>query len=152
MSGLAAYACLSVLSSVSESWKPLQVSKEMTLEVPTGWKQTIKGQTYAFTAPLEDAQFELSVMPVDPVRTPKQCFDKLWPALGKGWKRGKTGGLPAALKVSFDKSRKVETQTRQYVGCDGRVKWVMSFTYSQKEQKTYSETAKRVFESIQYGN
>jgi len=124
----------------------------VTLQVPAAWEKKVEaeGQSFQFSAPSEDARFEFSVMKVDPRRSPQKCVEELMAVLGKGWELTRAGRKPAARLKTTETTDKVVVETRSYVGCDGTLKWVMTWAFTQSKEQRFSALAEKVFESIRY--
>ncbi len=125
----------------------------LKLSVPAAWKHTVTEGTHRFDAPSEDASFSLDVIPLDSPLAAGLCRDKLVKALGgEGWERISVGAAPAAKKVFLDSDpeKKTEVQTWQYVGCDGKTKWALTFTASVKRKERFEPLAAKVAQSVQF--
>lgn len=127
----------------------------VVLKVPTVWKHSTDEGTRKWEAPSKDANFSLDAFPWegDPV-TGEVCRDKLVNALGgeKPWERVEIGGAPAAKYVAADslEDGKTQTETHTYVGCDGKTKWVLTFSFSTKKKVRFAALADGVAKSLTY--
>jgi hypothetical protein len=125
----------------------------LTLKVPAAWTHKVEDATYSYSAPSEDGAFELSVYTLPP-RQARLCLDQLLEALGgeKGWDRITVGGEPAARKVAMDDSdaKKADFSTRTYLGCNGRLKWVLTFSHRDSKKARYQPLAEKIVQSVVY--
>lgn len=128
---------------------------KLSLKAPTQWERTAPDEnSLTWDEPQSGASFALSVYVVDPQRTAKLCLTQLTEALGKeGYAPLPIGGQPAAKKVTTDvmgdKKEKVTTTT--VTGCNGKTKWVLTWTAKTEEGPRFGPILKRVLDSISYG-
>ncbi|MBX5480667.1 MAG: hypothetical protein IRZ16_02285 [Myxococcaceae bacterium] len=125
------------------------------LKVPSVWKSTLEEGTRKFEAPSHDASFSLDAFPWegDPI-SGEACRDKLTAALGgqRTWEKLTIGGAAAAHSVVTDRLEdgKTQTETHTWVGCDGRTKWVLTFSYTTSKKERFAPLAERVAKSLIY--
>ena len=138
-----------------------QTPRGLCLKAPIGWGQS-QADTHSLTweEPRAAASLSLSVYPVDPQRPAQACLTQLVEALGKeGFAAMTLGAQPASKKVTIDfigqgqeakvDAKKVSTAT--VLGCDGKTKWVLTWTAKVSESARFEPLFKRVLDSISYG-
>lgn len=128
---------------------PTQWEKEQPDEHSLSWKEPDSG-----------AEFAMSVFPVEPQRPASACLKQIVEALGtEGFSALSLGAQPASKKVTSDSlgegeeakigGNKVTTTTA--VGCNGKTKWVLTWTAKTSEGARFGPILKRVLDSITYG-
>jgi hypothetical protein len=132
----------------------------LTLRAPTEWARTEEDSGLSWEAPGGVAQLALSAYPVDPQRPAKACVGQLVAALKTdGFLDVKIGGQPAARKLTTDfvgkadgpKSDENKVTTTTIVGCDGRTKWVLTWTARASQASRFGPILKRIIDSLTYG-
>lgn len=151
----------------------------LTFKAPVEWKKSSEDNSLSWSAPEGDAEFAVSVFPVDPMRPAKSCVDQLVAALSgpppaaEGADAGAAapapaagsfdrlflGAQPAAKKVTTDfvgegEKAKVDENkvtTTTVVGCDGKTKWVMTYSSKTRLATRFGPILKRILESVGYG-
>jgi hypothetical protein len=128
---------------------------------PTRWtKTTPDANSFTWAESDSGAEFAVSVYPVDPQRPAKACVDQLVEALGtEGFTTLMLGAQPAAKKVMTDfvgegeaaKTDANKVTTTTVTGCNGKTKWVLTWTSKTSEGARFGPMLKRVLESISYG-
>ena len=102
----------------------------------------------------------VSVFPLEKFQPPAGCMKKLLEAVGKdGFEALTLGTQPAAKKITRDylgegEAAKVESNritTTTVLGCNGKVKWVLTFSAKTSEGTRFGPMLKRIIESISYG-
>lgn len=134
------------------------VVKGLTVKLPTsGWFRTDTEDGVAIEEKAGGATLELSVYPVDPKRTPRQCMAQLKEAIGEGYTDVTVGGFPAARRVQIDRlggpdagSDAPRVSTVSYVGCNGSLKWVLSLGSNQAQAARFGVVLMRVVDSLKY--
>lgn len=133
----------------------------LTFKGPTKWNKTQPDEnSLEWAEPESGATFAVSVYGVDPQRPAKACVAQLVEALGtEGFTPVTLGTQPAAKKVMTDyvgegedakiDANKVTTTT--VTGCNGKTKWVLTWTAKTSEGARFGPMLKRVLESISYG-
>jgi hypothetical protein len=105
------------------------------------------------------ARVAFSAFPVDPMRPAKACVKQLVDALKtEGFTETSIGGSPASKKITTDyigtkeddkvESNKVTTTT--IVGCNGKTKWLLTFSNRTADGAKYGAILKRIVDSIAY--
>lgn len=135
--------------------------ERLAFKAPTRWvASSDDASSKTFTADGDLAQFAVSAYPVDPVRPAATCVDEMLEKLGRdGFKPLKLGGQPAQKKIDTDyvgdadaeKSDANKVTTTTVVGCDGRTRWVMTWTSRTSKGARFGPMLKRVLDSISYG-
>ncbi len=142
------------LTNAAFADEPWTDAKVLGLEfkLPADWQETVRQDTHRFEPPSGDLGVELSVYPVTP-REPELCVSQLLKALNEpGWERARAGGSPAARKRSRDASpdKKEAYETVTYLGCNGRIKWVMTLSSRLEGGRGIQPIAERVLKSVHY--
>jgi hypothetical protein len=156
---LALFLSMTLSGSASDSLASVQVGK-LQFRAPTKWESVAQDEEttkeWKFS---DDASLAVSVFPVDPVRPAKACVDQLVEALGKdGFSAAPVGTQPAAKKTVSDfvgegeesKTDANKVTTTTYLGCNGRTKWVLTFSSKTKEAARFGPVLKRVVDSVKY--
>lgn len=136
-----------------EPWTDTRVLG-LEFKLPADWQETVRQETHRFEPPSGDFGIELSVYPVTP-REPELCVSQLLKALSEpGWQKTRAGAAPAALKRSRDASpdKKEAYETVTYLGCNGRIKWVMTLSSRLEGGRGVQSLADRVVKSVHYAN
>ncbi len=138
----------------------------LVFKAPVEWKKTSEDSSLTWAAPDDEASLAVSVFAVDPQRPAKACLDQLIPAV---WPQadGGAGGpdrvmisaSPAAKKVTTDyvgegegaKKDENKVTTTTIVGCNGKTKWVLTWTAKTKSAARFGPIFKRILDSIAYG-
>lgn len=136
----------------------------LSFKAPTEWPSTADDSGKEWTSPDERAKLAVSVFPVDPVRPPKACVSQLVEAvaanLGKeGFTDLTVGGNPAARKLTTDyvgegeaaKKDENKVTTTTVVGCNGKTKWLVTYSARTADSARFGPILKRVLDSITYG-
>jgi hypothetical protein len=143
----------------------------LTFKGPLEWQKTQPDDnSLQWDEPESGAIMAVSVFPVDPQRPAKSCVNQMVEALGKdGFAATTVGTQPASKKSVTDQlgepvpnpdggeplpppeksGDKVTTTT--VVGCNGKVKWLLTWTAKTSEGARFGPILKRVMESISYG-
>lgn len=137
---------------------------ELSFKAPAEWPSTSDESGKEWTSPDERGKLAVSVFPVDPVRPPKPCVAQLVEAvaanLGKeGFTELTVGGNPAARKVTTDyvgegeaaKKDENKVTTTTVVGCNGKTKWLVTYSARTADSARFGPILKRVLDSITYG-
>ncbi|MBL9038449.1 MAG: hypothetical protein JNG84_08055 [Archangium sp.] len=128
----------------------------MQLKAPTQWAASEGDDgTTTWTAPESAGAVSFYTGAMESSPTPAACVTRLVEALGKdGFTRFTVANKPAAKKVMSDRvgtegaSDTVVTTT--VVGCDGKTKWLLTFTATQKASARLGPVLKRMLDSISY--
>lgn len=133
----------------------------LTFKAPTQWGKTQPDpNSLTWADPESGAELAITVYPVDPQRPAAQCLKQMVEALGTEGFTGVTlGAQPASKKVTTDyvgegeeakiDANKVTTTT--VIGCNGKTKWVMTWTAKTAQGARFGPILKRVLDSIGYG-
>lgn len=132
----------------------------LSFKSPTQWK---KSQPDANTLIWEEAQsggsFAVSVYPVDPPRDAKVCVEQLVASLGtNGFSPSSLGDQPASKKVTTDfigeasdpKTDANKVTTTTVLGCDGKTKWVLTWSVKTSQGVRLGPVMKSILDSITY--
>lgn len=128
----------------------------MTLSAPTRWAATEGDDgTVTWSAPDGAGAVSFYVGTMDSSPTPAACVDRLVEALGaEGFTRTTVAGKPGAKKVMTDfvggEGAKEKVVTTTVVGCNGKTKWLLTFTVAQKASGRLGPVLKRMLDSISY--
>ncbi|MFT3708972.1 MAG: hypothetical protein QM817_15090 [Archangium sp.] len=136
---------------------------------PAEWQKTEPDEnSIQWDEPDSGAVMAVSVFPVDPARPAKACVGQMVDALGKdGFAATTIGTQPASKKSVTDQLADPNAQplpdggepektgdkvtTTTIVGCNGKVKWLLTWTAKTSEGARFGPILKRVMESISYG-
>jgi|CXWL01.1.fsa_nt_gi hypothetical protein len=132
----------------------------LNLKVPKRWTADETEAGVNYEAPDGEGQMELSVFPVEPKRSARECMDQLLEKLGRdGWEMVRADGRPAARKVVIDyvggtdagrtNANRVSSVT--HVGCNGELKWVLTVSSKANRAARFGVLVRRVLESLSYG-
>lgn len=135
------------------AWTDAQVLG-LKLKLPSDWQETVRQDTHRFEPPSGDAGLELSVYPVTP-RPADTCVNQLLQALREpGWERVRIGNAPAARKRSKDASpeKKEAYDTLTFLGCNGRLKWVMTLSSRMDGVRGTQPLAERIVRTVRYAS
>lgn len=132
-----------------------------SFKAPVEWaKQAPDENSLEWTAPDEVAKFAVSAYPTEKFMLPAGCIKKMLEAVGKeGFETMTLATQPAAKKVTTDfvgegEAAKVDANrvtTTTVMGCNGRVKWLMTYSAKTSEGPRYGPIFKRILDSISYG-
>jgi hypothetical protein len=133
----------------------------LSFKAPTAWTASSEDEnTRSWAADGDVAQFSVSAFAVDPVRPAKICVDEMLDKLGReGFTPVKLGGQPAQKKVTTDylgdadagRSEENKVTTTTVIGCNGKVRWVLTWTSRTSMGARFGPMLKRVLDSISYG-
>ncbi len=133
----------------------------LAFKAPTDWTKTEDETSKEWQSPDEKGKLAVSVFPVDPVRPAKACLGQMLEAVGKeGFQELLLGNQPASKKVTTDfvgeggeEAKKDENKvtTTTVLGCNGKVKWVMTYTAKTADAARFGPILKRVMDSVSYG-
>lgn len=132
----------------------------LSFKAPTSWNKTDDEAGSEWAAPEEAAKLAVSVYAVDPQRPAKACVSQLVEAVGKeGFENVTLGGQPAAKKVTTDfvgegddaKKDENKVTTTTVLGCNGKKKWVLTWTAKTAQGARFGPMLKRILDSIAYG-
>lgn len=144
----------------------------LSLKGPVEWqKSNPDDNSLQWDEPESGASMSVTVLPVDPQRPAKACLNQMLEAVGKdGYANTTLGGSPAAKKAVTDQMGEPGTErlddggvaevmkatgdkatTTTVIGCNGKVKWVMTWSAKTSEGTRFGPILKRVLESISYG-
>jgi hypothetical protein len=133
----------------------------LTFKAPTQWgKSQPDANSLTWSDPESGAELAITVYPVDPVRPGFACLKQMVEALGsEGFNAVTLGAQPASKKVTTDylgegeesKTDANRVTTTTVIGCNGKTKWVMTWTAKTNQGARFGPILKRVLESIGYG-
>lgn len=133
----------------------------LSFKAPSSWnKSQAEPNSISWDEPESGASMAVSVFPVDPARPAKACVQQLVDALGKdGFAFTTLGAQPASKKVMTDyvgeaeaeKTEENKVTTTTVLGCNGRKKWVLTWTAKTAQGARFGPMLKRVLDSISYG-
>ena len=150
---------LAVVSGAVPLGAPFAVSGVL-FRGPQGWRETSTEDSRRFVDAKEEGSVEMSAFAVSPERSAAECLDQMLLKLGKaGWERVKVAGQVAAKQVTSDTLRKSgakdvgeEVTTTTHIGCNGKMKWVMTFTAKSTAAKRLRPVSEAVLASLKYGS
>jgi len=144
----------------------------LSFRAPKEWTVSEEDNGKTWTSPDEDAEFAVSVFAVDPQRPAKSCVKQMVEAVGgEGFEKTTIAGKPASKLVSTDylgeaeqvelpdggkaagkvpQSDENKVTTTTILGCDGRTKWVLTYTTKTSEAPRYGPILKRILDSLKY--
>lgn len=151
---------LALVAGGTDSLAKVSIDK-LSFKAPTSWTASSEDEsTKNWSADGDAAQFSVSAYPVDPVRPAKNCVDEMLEKLGRdGFSSVKLGGQPAQKKIETDyvgepdagQSEENKVTTTTVIGCNGKVRWVMTWTSRTSMGARFGPMLKRVLDSISYG-
>jgi len=128
---------------------------------PSQWtKTTPDANSLTFADPQSGAELAITVYPVDPQRPAGACLKQMVDALGtEGFTPLAIGAEPASKKITTDyvgegedaKTEANKVTTTTVIGCNGKTKWVMTWTAKTSMGGRFGPMLKRVLDSIGYG-
>ncbi len=130
----------------------------LSFKGPTSWQKAQPDEnSLEWLEPESGASLAVSVFPVDPVRPAKACVKQLVEALGtEGFTATTLGAQPASKKITNDYvgEEKIDVNkvtTTTVTGCNGKTKWVLTWTAKTSAGARFGPILKRVLDSISYG-
>jgi hypothetical protein len=132
----------------------------VTVKAPKSWALSSEDESSKEWGSADDrARLAFSAFKVEPARPAKACVKQLVEALQvEGFTDTSVGGSPAAKKITTDfigdkdedkvEANKVTTTT--VVGCNGKTKWLLTFSNRTADGAKYGALFKRVLDSISY--
>ena len=128
---------------------------------PTQWTKT-QGEANSITwsEPTSGAGLEVSVYPVDPQRPAQACLKQMLDAVGRdGFTAVTIGTQPASKQITTDyvgntdaeKTDANRVTTTTLLGCNGKTKFVLTWTAKTSAGARFGPILKRVLDSISYG-
>ena len=128
---------------------------------PSQWSKTAPdANSLTFADPQSGAEMGITVYPVDPQRPSGTCLKQMVEALGTdGFTPLAIGAEPASKKVTTDyvgegeeaKTEANKVTSTTVIGCNGKTKWVMTWTAKTSLGGRFGPMLKRVLDSIAYG-
>ena len=125
----------------------------LKLQVPAAWQRRAEEGSTRYAVPSGEAYFDVTVGKVQrkggmPAAV---CLKKILAGVGKGFKKTKLGGQPAAFKeyVDADEQGKKFVELT-YLGCDGTTTWSLSFHMLQEKRDRFAPLAERISRSLEY--
>ncbi|GMU62217.1 MAG: hypothetical protein AMXMBFR34_39800 [Myxococcaceae bacterium] len=151
---------LAVVSGGTDTLAKASINK-LTFKAPTSWTAASDDEaSKTWTAPEDAASLSVSAYPVDPVRPAQACVNEMLEKLGKdGFEAAKLGGQPAQKKVETNylgdadagQSEENKVTSTTVIGCNGKVRWVMTWTAKASLGARFGPMLKRVLDSVSYG-
>jgi hypothetical protein len=133
----------------------------LSFKAPAAWaRQAPDANSLEWTAPEEVARLAVSVFPTEKFLPPAGCLKKMVEAVGKeGFTTLTIGANPAAKKVTSDfvgegEGARVEANrvtTTTVLGCNGRLKWLLTFSARTAAGARLGPVYKRIIDSVSYG-
>jgi hypothetical protein len=133
----------------------------LTFKAPTSWtKEAPDENTLEWTAPGELGKVAVSAFPFEKPIPPGACMKKMLEAVGKdGFETFSLDAQPAAKKVTSDyvgqgegaKADANRVTTTTVLGCNGKVKWLITLTTKTSEAVRLGPVSKRIIDSVSYG-
>lgn len=133
----------------------------LTFRAPAEWGKTQPDpNSLTWAEASSGAELAVTVYPVEPPRPAQACLKQMVEALGReGFNAVLLGAQPASKKVTTDyvgqgeeakiDANKVTTTT--VIGCNGKTKWVLTWTAKTSQGARFGPLLKRVLDSIGYG-
>lgn len=133
----------------------------MKFKAPTAWAMTQTDEaTKTWTSADQKGAVSFYSGALEKVRPAKACVDAMVNAVGAdGFEFSPVAAKPAAKKITHDfigeqnedKTDENRVITTTWVGCDGRTKWVLTFSSRQTEGARFGPILRRMLDSIAYG-
>ncbi len=133
----------------------------LSFKAPTQWNKTQPdANSLTWQEPQSGAELAISVYKVDPQRPATACVGQLVDAVGReGFAPVTLGNQPGSKKVTTDfvgegdaaKTENNKVTTTMVLGCNGKTKWVLTWTSKTSEGTRFGPILKRVLDSISYG-
>ncbi len=143
-----------------DSLGPITVGP-MRLKAPVNWSMEVtEDGTKSWTSPDQKGAMSFYSGSLEKVRPPKACVDALVSAVGlDGFEFAPVAAQPAAKKVTNDfigtkpedKTEENRVITTTILGCDGKTKWLLTFTSRKSQAARFGPILRRVLESVSYG-
>ncbi len=135
----------------------------VSIRAPATWKQTATADERSWFSQDGAANCSLSVYVQDPPDTAEVCLEKIKAAVtrdekdGRQWTEVQLGKGKALRKVSSallsedgGTAAAEKVTSVQYVGCNGKRRWALSFDYKATLAAKYGILVKRMAESLTY--
>lgn len=142
-----------------DTLRPVTLQK-LTFKAPKDWaKSQPDDNTLQWDEPASGGSLAVSAYHVDPQRPAKACLDQSLEAVGReGFSAVFLGGQPASKKVSTDyvgqneedKTDANKVTTTTVLGCNGKVRWVLTWSSKTADGARFGPMLKRVLDSIKY--
>ena len=133
----------------------------INFRAPSQWnKSQPDANSLTWADPDSGAELAFTVYPVDPQRPANTCLTQMVDALGtEGFTPATIGTQPGSKKITTDyvgqgEEAKIEANkvtTTTVLGCNGKTKWVMTWTAKTTQGGRFGPILKRVLDSIGYG-
>ncbi len=133
----------------------------MKFKAPTQWAmEQTDAETKTWTSADQKGAVSFYSGSLEKVRPAKACVDAMVSAVGaEGFEFAPIGAQPAAKKVTNDflgdkeedKTEANRVVTTTWVGCDGKTKWLLTFSARKSEGARFGPILKRILDSISYG-
>ncbi len=133
----------------------------LTFKAPSQWGKTQPDpNSLTWAEPSSGAELAVTAYPVDPQRPAPACLKQMVDALGtQGFSPLTLGAQPASRKITTDyvgegEEAKIDVNkvtTTTVIGCNGKTKWVMTWTSKTSAGSRFGPILKRVLDSIGYG-
>ena len=130
---------------------------KLTFKGPAAWQRAQPDiNSLEWLEPESGASMALSVFPVDPVRPAQACVKQIVDALGtEGFQAINVAAQPASRKITNDfvgdqKTDANKVTTTTIVGCNGKTKWVLTWTAKTSAGGRFGPMLKRVLDSFVY--
>jgi hypothetical protein len=136
----------------------------LSFKAPTTWvRETPDENSVEWAAPGDLAKLAVSVFPLEKPLQPEGCLKRMIEAVNKDSKvpfeTFALDGQPAARKLATDyvgegevakvDANKVTTTT--LIGCNGRLKWLLTMSTKTAEGVRFGPISKRIIDSVAYG-
>jgi hypothetical protein len=133
----------------------------LSFKGPTQWaKNQPEANSITWAEPQSGAGLEVTVYPVDPQRPAMACLKQMLEAVGKeGFAATTIGTQPASKQITTDyvgntdaeKTDANKVTTTTLLGCNGKTKFVLTWTAKTTAGARFGPILKRVLDSISYG-
>lgn len=151
---------LSLLVLGADSLAPVTL-QGLTFKAPTSWsKETPDANSMEFASPDESARFAISVYVNDRLQPASGCVKKMLDAVGKdGFESLTINAQPASKRVATDyvgegeeaKTDANKVTTTTVLGCNGKVRWLITWSAKTAEGARLGPIYKRIIDSVTYG-
>ncbi len=132
----------------------------MKLKAPQWVMEQSEDGTKTWTSADQKAAVSFYSGELEKARPAKACVEAMVAAVGgDGFEYASIGAKPAAKKITNDfigekeedKTEENRVVTTTWVGCDGRTKWLLTFSARKTEGPRFGPLLRRILDSISYG-
>jgi hypothetical protein len=144
----------------SDSLAPVSL-QGLSFKAPSSWvKEAPDENSMEWSAPDEAAKLAISVYVNDKLQPASGCVKKMLDAVGKeGFEPLSIGAQPASKKITTDfvgeandaKTDANKVTTTTVLGCNGKIRWLITWSAKTAEGARLGPIYKRIIESVSYG-